>query len=355
VKCGGPFGGNAIIRKNLDDVQWEFTCSLTGVRISFAEAMRERGLCRACTDRICRGCGDAPVEPPDTKCDWCREPDALTALLDEPDEDESQNDDEDDGYACPSCGAFDGYVRANIDSLNYPIPAAGPERFPGYCEVCDWRDKCPKCGQSEGFLPELICVPDDVYLAAHCTACGWHDVEGEKVVEQKRDIWAPRHAQWIAEQSAKIAETTRGVTPPSCRVCQKPMEFRFGLNEVNNFYLCADYRDEAHRAYVGKDRNIDGDKWIAEQRAKQELTAVDLSQPASMAASPLLPREPESWASMEVVAGHLGVAIDAVYRWIDVRHLPAHRIGLVWKCKLSEVDAWVRNGGAADDSKDSED
>ena len=57
---------------------------------------------------------------------------------------------------------------------------------------------------------------------------------------------------------------------------------------------------------------------------------------------------------MEAVAGHLGVAKDTVYRWIDGRHLPAHRIGRLWKCKLSEVDAWVRNGGAADDSNESE-
>lgn len=53
----------------------------------------------------------------------------------------------------------------------------------------------------------------------------------------------------------------------------------------------------------------------------------------------------EPWASVEVVAKHLGVAKDSVYRWIDHRGLPAHKIGRLWKFKLSEVDAWVRAGG----------
>jgi len=54
----------------------------------------------------------------------------------------------------------------------------------------------------------------------------------------------------------------------------------------------------------------------------------------------------EPWASVEDVAKHLGVAKDSVYRWIDTRSLPAHKIGRLWKFKLSEVDAWVRARGA---------
>jgi excisionase family DNA binding protein len=54
----------------------------------------------------------------------------------------------------------------------------------------------------------------------------------------------------------------------------------------------------------------------------------------------------EPWASVDDVAKHLGVAKDSVYRWIDSRKLPAHRIGRLWKFKLSEVDDWVRAGGA---------
>lgn len=54
----------------------------------------------------------------------------------------------------------------------------------------------------------------------------------------------------------------------------------------------------------------------------------------------------EPWASVDSVAAHLGVAKDSVYRWIDAKHMPAHKIGKLWKFKLSEVDEWVRGGGA---------
>ncbi len=54
----------------------------------------------------------------------------------------------------------------------------------------------------------------------------------------------------------------------------------------------------------------------------------------------------EQWVSVGDVARHLGVAKDSVYRWIDKKGLPAHRIGRLWKCKLSEVDQWVLVGDA---------
>ena len=53
----------------------------------------------------------------------------------------------------------------------------------------------------------------------------------------------------------------------------------------------------------------------------------------------------EPWASVEDVAKHLGIAKDTVYRWIE-KALPAHKIGRLWKFKFSEVDEWVRQGGA---------
>jgi len=56
----------------------------------------------------------------------------------------------------------------------------------------------------------------------------------------------------------------------------------------------------------------------------------------------------ESWSSVEDVAVHLGVAKESIYRWIERKALPAHKIGRLWKFKLSEVDEWVRTGGAGD-------
>lgn len=60
----------------------------------------------------------------------------------------------------------------------------------------------------------------------------------------------------------------------------------------------------------------------------------------------------EPWVSVERVAEHLGVAKDTIYRWREHRGLPAHRVGRLWKFKLSEVDERVRVGGADEvDSK----
>lgn len=52
----------------------------------------------------------------------------------------------------------------------------------------------------------------------------------------------------------------------------------------------------------------------------------------------------ERWVSVEDVATHLGVAKDSIYRWIEERGLPAHRVGRLFRFKLSEVDKWVRAG-----------
>jgi excisionase family DNA binding protein len=57
----------------------------------------------------------------------------------------------------------------------------------------------------------------------------------------------------------------------------------------------------------------------------------------------------EPWVSVDDLARHLGVAKDSIYRWIDHKGLPAHKIGRLWKFKLSEVDDWVRDGGASGD------
>lgn len=54
----------------------------------------------------------------------------------------------------------------------------------------------------------------------------------------------------------------------------------------------------------------------------------------------------ERWISVDEITRHLGVSRDTVYRWIEAKALPAHRIGRLWKFKLSEVDTWVRAGGA---------
>jgi excisionase family DNA binding protein len=59
----------------------------------------------------------------------------------------------------------------------------------------------------------------------------------------------------------------------------------------------------------------------------------------------------EPWLSLEEIAGHLGVSRDTVYRWIDSRKMPAHKVGRLWKFKVSQVDNWVQAGKAAEQKR----
>jgi excisionase family DNA binding protein len=42
------------------------------------------------------------------------------------------------------------------------------------------------------------------------------------------------------------------------------------------------------------------------------------------------------------------VSNETVYKWIEQRDMPGHRVGRRWMFKQNEVDEWVRSGGAAD-------
>lgn len=48
----------------------------------------------------------------------------------------------------------------------------------------------------------------------------------------------------------------------------------------------------------------------------------------------------EPWLSVDQIAEHLGVTRDSIYRWIDRKGLPAHRVGRLRKFQVSEVDNW---------------
>jgi excisionase family DNA binding protein len=50
--------------------------------------------------------------------------------------------------------------------------------------------------------------------------------------------------------------------------------------------------------------------------------------------------------SVEDVANHFGVALDSVYRWIEWRGLPAHKIGRLWKFKQSTRPTWAKRAAS---------
>jgi len=58
--------------------------------------------------------------------------------------------------------------------------------------------------------------------------------------------------------------------------------------------------------------------------------------------------KPEVWVSLEEIAKHLAVSQDTIHRWIRNRGLPAHKVGRIWRFKVSQVDAWVQESHVED-------
>lgn len=52
------------------------------------------------------------------------------------------------------------------------------------------------------------------------------------------------------------------------------------------------------------------------------------------------------WLSVDEVAAYLGVKRETIYKWISRRKLPAHKIGRLWKFRVSEIDHWVVSGAS---------
>lgn len=62
----------------------------------------------------------------------------------------------------------------------------------------------------------------------------------------------------------------------------------------------------------------------------------------------------ERWLTVDDICKYLNVSNETVYKWIEQRAMPGHRVGRRWMFKQDEVDEWVRSGGAADKSDKSD-
>jgi len=62
----------------------------------------------------------------------------------------------------------------------------------------------------------------------------------------------------------------------------------------------------------------------------------------------------DRWLTVDDICKYLNVSNETVYKWIDQRKMPGHRVGRRWMFKQDEVDEWVRSGGAADRTSESD-
>ena len=59
----------------------------------------------------------------------------------------------------------------------------------------------------------------------------------------------------------------------------------------------------------------------------------------------------ERWLSLEEIAKHVGCSKDTIRAWIKKGTVQYHKVGRMYKFKISEVDAWIESGQSADADK----
>jgi excisionase family DNA binding protein len=56
----------------------------------------------------------------------------------------------------------------------------------------------------------------------------------------------------------------------------------------------------------------------------------------------------ERWLSVLEISQYLGISKETVYRWLDSKKIPAHKIGKQWKFQVSEINSWIKSGKATE-------
>jgi excisionase family DNA binding protein len=56
----------------------------------------------------------------------------------------------------------------------------------------------------------------------------------------------------------------------------------------------------------------------------------------------------DRWLSVQEIALYLGISKETIYRWVEAKKIPAHKIGKQWKFQASEVNHWIKTGKSAE-------
>jgi len=55
------------------------------------------------------------------------------------------------------------------------------------------------------------------------------------------------------------------------------------------------------------------------------------------------------WFTLVEICDYLKVSRETVLNWINKKNMPAHKAGRLWRFDVTEVDEWIKSGGAAED------
>ncbi|HHU88476.1 MAG: helix-turn-helix domain-containing protein [Sphaerochaetaceae bacterium] len=56
----------------------------------------------------------------------------------------------------------------------------------------------------------------------------------------------------------------------------------------------------------------------------------------------------DKWLTVEEIRHYLNVSKETIYRWVEQKSMPGHRVGRRWMFKQNEIDSWIRSGGASE-------
>ena len=59
----------------------------------------------------------------------------------------------------------------------------------------------------------------------------------------------------------------------------------------------------------------------------------------------------EHWLSLEEISKHVGCSKDTIRSWVKKDTIPFHKVGRLYKFRVSEVYAWIERGASADADK----
>lgn len=56
----------------------------------------------------------------------------------------------------------------------------------------------------------------------------------------------------------------------------------------------------------------------------------------------------DRWLTVEEICEYLQVSKAPIYKWIEQRSMPAHRVGSRWMFQRTEIDTWIKDRKAAE-------